>query len=138
MTAARRRAVILGAVLCSGGVVAVLLTSDREDADLAWAVLGPIVVLSFVGTGLYATERRPGSRVGALMVALGFSWCVAAISLANSPLAFSLGLVLGGLWGGVFLHLLMSFPTGRLPPGADRRIVLAGYALFTVGSIPPL
>jgi signal transduction histidine kinase len=138
MTAARRRAVILGAVLCSGGVVAVLLTSDREDADLAWAVLGPIVVLSFVGTGLYATERRPGSRVGALMVALGFAWCVAAISLANSPLAFSLGLVLGGLWGGVFLHLLMSFPTGRLPPGADRRIVLAGYALFTLGSIPPL
>jgi signal transduction histidine kinase len=51
---------------------------------------------------------------------------------------FSLGLVAGGLWGGVFLHLLMSFPTGRLPPGTDRRIVLAGYGLFTLGAIPPL
>jgi signal transduction histidine kinase len=139
MTATRVRAlVVLAAVLCSAAVVTILLTSDREDANVAWAVLGPIVVLSFVGTGLYATHRRPGSRVGWLMVALGFAWCVAAISLANSALAFSLGLVAGGLWGGVFLHLLVSFPTGRLAPGADRTIVLSGYLLFTAGAIPAL
>jgi signal transduction histidine kinase len=138
MTVARRRAVLLAAVVCSAAVVVIVLTSDREDAALAWAVLGPIVVWSFVGTGLYALHRRPGSRVGMLMVALGFAWCVAAISLANSALAFSAGLVIGGLWGGVFLHLLMSFPTGRLPPGTDRTIVLAGYGLFTLGALPAL
>jgi signal transduction histidine kinase len=138
MTPARQRAVLVGAALCTAGVIAILLTSDREDANIAWAVLGPIVVWSFVGTGLYATHRRPGSRVGILMVALGFAWCVAAISLANSAFAFSLGLVVGGLWGAVFLHLLVSFPTGRLPPGTDRTIVLAGYGLFTLGAIPPL
>ena len=138
MTAARQRAVLIGAALCTAGVVAILLTSDREDANIAWAVLGPIVVWSFVGTGLYATHKRPGSRVGLLMVALGFAWCIAAISLANSAFAFSLGLVVGGLWGGVFLHLLMSYPTGRLPRGTDRNIVIAGYVLFTVGAIPAL
>jgi signal transduction histidine kinase len=138
MTAARQRAVLLGAALCTVGVITILLTSNREDATIAWAVFAPIVVWSFVGTGLYATHRRPGSRVGILMVALGFAWCVAAISLANSAFAFSLGLVVGGLWGGVFLHLLVSFPTGRLQPGTDRRIVLAGYWLFTLGAIPPL
>ncbi len=62
MTAVRQRLIVVAALLCSAGVVAILLTSDREDADLAWAVLGPIVVLSFVGAGLYATHRRPGSR----------------------------------------------------------------------------
>jgi signal transduction histidine kinase len=138
MTAARQRAVLLGAALCTVGVITILLTSNREDATIAWAVFAPIVVWSFVGTGLYATHRRPGSRVGILMVALGFAWCIAAISLANSAFAFSLGLVVGGLWGGVFLHLLVSFPTGRLQPGTDRRIVLAGYWLFTLGAIPPL
>jgi hypothetical protein len=138
MTPARQDAVLVGAALCTAGVIAILLTSDREDANIAWAVLGPIVVWSFVGTGLYATHRRPGSRVGSLMVALGFAWCVAAISLANSAFAFSLGLVVGGLWGAVFLHLLVSFPAGRLPPGTDRTIVLAGYGLFTLGAIPPL
>ena len=138
MTAARQGAVLVGAALCTAGVVAIILTSEREDASIAWAVLGPIVVWSFVGTGLYAAQRRPGSRVGVLMVALGFAWCVAAISLANSAFAFSLGLVVGGLWGAVFLHLLVSFPTGRLPQGTDRRIVLAGYGLFTLGAIPAL
>ena len=134
MTVGRRRAVLLAAALCSAGVVVVLLTSDREDADPR--VGGPRAHrgLELRRTGLYATHRRPASRVGLLMVALGFAWCVAAISLANSALAFSVGLVMGGLWGGVFLHLLVSFPTGRLPPGTDRKIVLAGYGLFTLGA----
>jgi signal transduction histidine kinase len=140
MTAARTRAVVvvLAALACGGGVVALVLTSERADADLAWAVFGPIVVLSFVGTGLYATHRRPESRVGTLMVLLGFAWCVAALAFSNSAVLFSLSLVCGGLWGGVFLHLIMSFPTGRLAPGRDRTIVAAGYMLFTVGSVPPL
>jgi signal transduction histidine kinase len=138
MTAAHMRLVIVAALVSGAGVVALVLASHRDDADLAWAIAGPIVVWSFVGTGLYAMRRRPDSRVGLLMVALGFAWCVAALAFANSRLAFTFALVFGGLWGGVFLHLLMSFPTGRLALGRDRAIVLAGYLLFTVGSIPPL
>ena len=99
---------------------------------------GPIVVWSFVGTGLYAWRARPESRVGALMVLLGFAWCVAGLSFANSRFLYSFALVFGGLWGGVFLQLIMSFPTGRLAAGRDRAIVLAGYLLFTVGSVPAL
>jgi signal transduction histidine kinase len=138
MTAARMRLIIAAALLCGAGVVALVLTSDRADADLAWAVCGPIVVWSFVGTGLYAWRARPESRVGALMVLLGFAWCVAALSFANSPVLFSFALVFGGIWGGVFLHLVMSFPTGRLTAGRDKAIVIAGYVLFTVGSVPAL
>jgi signal transduction histidine kinase len=138
MTTARMRIVVLAALLCGAGVVALVLGSDREDADLAWAICGPLVVWSFVGTGLYAWRARPESRVGALMVALGFAWCVAALSFANSPLLFTFALVFAGLWGGVFLHLVMSFPTGRLAPGRDRAIVIAGYVLFTVGFVPAL
>jgi signal transduction histidine kinase len=138
MTAARMRLIIAAALLCGAGVVGLVLTSDRADADLAWAVCGPIVVWSFVGTGLYAWRARPESRVGALMVLLGFAWCVAALSFANSPVLFSFALVFGGIWGGVFLHLVMSFPTGRLTAGRDKAIVIAGYVLFTDGSVPAL
>jgi signal transduction histidine kinase len=136
MTAWRTRAIVAAALVCSAMVVAVVLRSDREDAELAWAIFGPIVVCSFVGTGLYAWHRRPESRVGLLMILLGFAWCIAALAFANSRLVFSFSLVFGGLWGGVFLHLLMSFPTGRLARGRDRAIVIAGYLLFTIGSIP--
>ena len=87
MTAGRTRAIVLAALLAGAATVAVVLASDREDAEVVWAVLGPIVIWSFVGTGLYASRVRPESRTGALMVLLGFAWCVAALSFANPPLA---------------------------------------------------
>jgi signal transduction histidine kinase len=136
MTPGRMRAIVLAALVCGAGMVALVLASDREDADVAWAIWGPAVVWSFVGTGLYAWRRRPESRAGVLMVLLGFAWCLAALNLANSRVLFSVGYVAGGLWGGVFLHLVMSFPSGRLAPGRDRAIVVAGYLIFTVASIP--
>ena len=46
--------------------------------------------------------------------------------------------MLGGLWGGVFLQLIMSFPSGRLRPRRDRALVIAGYLIFTVASIPAM
>jgi signal transduction histidine kinase len=138
MTAVPVRAVVLAAVACGAGIVALVLGSGRDEPKAIWAVFGPLVVWSFAGTGLYAMRRRPESRVGALMIALGFAWCLAGLTFANAPAVFTVGVVAGGLWGGVFLHLVMGFPSGRLTPGADRLIVLAGYLLFTVGSIPAL
>ena len=138
MTAARTRAVVLAALVCGAGVVAVLLASDHQNAKTAWAVFGPAVGWSFIGVGLYAWRRRPESRTGALMVLLGFAWFLSALNFANAPLAYSLALVVGGLWGGVFLQLTMSFPSGRLASGRDRALVIAGYLIFTVASIPAM
>ena len=136
MTAARMRAVCFAALVCGAGIVALVLASDRREANVFWAVCGPLVLWSFVGTGLYAWRRRPESRTGALMVLLGFAWSLAALSFANSRLLYSVAVVVAGLWGGVFLHLVMSFPSGRLAPGRDRAIVIAGYLTFTVAAIP--
>ena len=85
-----------------------------------WAIFGPAVGWSFIGTGLYAWRRRPESRIGALMVLLGFAWFLSASTLATRRCSTPSGLVLGGLWGGVFLHLVMSFPSGRLRPLGPR------------------
>jgi signal transduction histidine kinase len=136
MTSARARAVVLAALACGAGVVVLLLASDHQDAKAVWAIFGPAVGWSFVGTGLYARSRRPESRTGALMVALGFAWFLSALAFANAPLPYSFAQIVGGLWGGVFLQLVMSFPSGRLAPGLDRALVIAGYLVFTVASIP--
>jgi signal transduction histidine kinase len=138
MTAARMRAVVLAALVCGAGVVAILLGSDHQDAKAAWAIFGPAVGWSFIGVGLYAWRRRPESRTGELMVLLGFAWFLSALNFADSSLVYSLAFVLGGLWGGVFLHLIMGFPSGRLAPGRDRALVIAGYLIFTVASIPAM
>jgi signal transduction histidine kinase len=117
---------------------ALILSSDHLDDKLVWSIFGQLVGWSFIGTGLYAQRRRPDSRAGLLMVALGFAWFANAIAASDLPLPYTVGQVTGGLWGGVFLHLVMTFPSGRISSSRDRAIVIAGYAIFTVANVPAL
>jgi len=132
------RALILAGLLSGAVVVWLELASDHQDPRVVWAVFGPAVGWSFIFTGLYAWRRRPESRVGALMVLLGFAWFLSTLGAANAPLVYTFSLVAGGLWGGVFLHLAVSFPTGRLTTGLDRVIVIAGYLIFPLAFLPAL
>jgi signal transduction histidine kinase len=138
MTAGRTWTMAIAAVVAGIGVVAVQLASDHQDAKAVWAIFGPAVGWSFVGTGLYAWRRRPDSRTGTLMVLLGFAWFVYTLDAANSPAVYTAALVLGGLWGGVFLHLGLSFPTGRLQVTIDRALAAAGYVIFPLAFVPAL
>jgi signal transduction histidine kinase len=138
MTAPRMRAVALAALVCGVGVIALLAASDHQGAKTVWAVFGPVVGWNFIGVGLYAWRRRPESATGLLMVLLGFAWFLSALSFANARVPYSVAFVVGGLWGGVFLHLIMAFPSGRLAPGRDRALVIAGYVIFTLASIPEM
>ena len=51
---------------------------------------------------------------------------------------FALGIVASGLWGPVFGQVLLSFPTGRLPTRARRRVVAAAYGLIPLAPVPAL
>jgi hypothetical protein len=138
LTPGRTRAIALVALLAGAAVVALVLVSDHQEDRTVWAIFGPAVGLSFVGTGLYAWRRRPESRIGLLMVLLGFAWFLSTVGAANSPLVWTIGVVLGGLWGGVFLHLGVSFPSGRLESRLDRALVIAGYVIFPGAIVPAL
>ena len=130
---------IAAAALAAGvGVLALVLASDHVDSKAVTAVFQPAVGWCFVGTGLYAWRRRPESRTGALLVAMGFAWYLAALDAANAPLLFTASLVVGGLFGAVFLHLGMTFPSGRVQSLRDRRIVIAGYLIFPFAFLPAL
>jgi signal transduction histidine kinase len=131
-------AIVLAALACGGAVIALELTSDHQDAKAVWAIFGPAVGWSFIGTGLYAWRRRPESRIGALMILLGFAWFIFTLDAADSPLLYTLGLVLGGLWGSLFLHIGVSFPTGRLTDGTARRLAIIGYVVFPLAPVPAL
>ncbi len=134
-----RAAAIAGAALVAAVAVVVLeLSSDHRDARIVWAVFAPAVIWSFVGTGLYAWAARPANRVGMLMVLLGFGWFLFTLDASNTPWLYTVGLVTGGLWGGVFLHLGLSFPSGRLYTRLDRGLVIAGYLIFPLAFVPAL
>jgi signal transduction histidine kinase len=128
---------VAGAALVAGEL-AVILTSTSQHAELRVVghpearVFVLLIGWSFVGSGLVAWHRPRTIRFGALMLAVGFAWFAAALTASNSPVLFSIGLVIAPLWIGIFLHALLSFPTGRLESPTTRLIVAVYYFDVTV------
>jgi signal transduction histidine kinase len=98
-------------------------------------VLGLVIGWGFIGAGLFTWARRPDNSLGSLMVATGFAWFVGGLSSSDVPALFSVGALLGSVYLVTTMHTLLAAPHGTLSRG-DRRIVIAGYALVTVGVIP--
>jgi signal transduction histidine kinase len=134
-----RTVAIAAAALLAGiaGFVLVTTSDHFPDREL-WALFGPLVGWSWVGAGLYASHRRPESRLGTLMTVLGFAWFLTTLSAADSSLLFTAGFALGALWGPLLAHLLLSFPSGRLPSGGRRTLVAAGYVLAPLVPVPAM
>jgi signal transduction histidine kinase len=134
MTGLRRAlwALAVAGILMGMAVLALMVTSDAVDTPGVWAAGVLLAGWGFIGVGLYAWGRRPDNGVGMLMAATGFAWLAAAASFSDLPLVFTLAQVLGTVFFAVVLHLLLAFPNGRLHGVAERRIVLAAYALTTV------
>jgi signal transduction histidine kinase len=115
------------------GAGALVLTSNYLDRKVALTVLALGVPLTYFASGLVGWTRRPGSRIGLLLVCIGFAWLVAALPAANWSVPFTVGLALQALFLAVITHLVLAFPSGRLEDALDRTIVIAVYALVLVG-----
>jgi signal transduction histidine kinase len=112
-----------------------LAESASPDPGL-WIALNLVIGGGFVGVGLFAWYRRPDNRVGTLMVATGFAWFVSVFVRTEPPLLFSIGLLLSNLFVATAVHLLLSFPSGRLRDSKDRALVWFAYLVTTVGFLP--
>ena len=113
------------ALLPSGialGLVSEWATHETSTAAAAAAdfAVGGVLLTG----GALAWERRPESRVGALMSASGLTWFLGTLF---EPATF--------LHRGPLVHLLLSYPTGRLPTRLARVVAAAAYV---DGAIEPL
>jgi signal transduction histidine kinase len=123
-------------VILGGIDVALIFTSDHIDVRGAWAAVALVVGWGFIGTGLFAWDRRPNNSVGSLMVATGFAWLLGLISASNLPVLFTVGALVSSVYIVTALHMLLAAPYGRGLSRGDRRIVTVGYLLVTVGLLP--
>src|SRR6266480_4294215 len=73
-----------------------------------------------------------------LMIAVGFSGLLKALAFSNNSLMFTIGSLGEVLIWAVLIHLLLSFPAGRLEGGVDRLIVAVGYFNATVVQVAGL
>jgi signal transduction histidine kinase len=116
--------------------VALILTSNHVDVRGAWAVAALFVGWGFIGAGLFAWVRSPESSIGPLMVATGFAWFVNLVTASNVPALFIAGALLSSVYFVTAIHMLLAAPHGQGLSRGDRRIVIAGYLVVTLGTLP--
>jgi signal transduction histidine kinase len=116
--------------------VALILTSNHIDVRGALAAVALVVGWGFIGTGLFAWDRRPNNSVGSLMVATGFAWLLSLISASNLSVLFTAGSFINSIYFVTAIHMLLAAPYGSGLSRGDRRIVIGGYLLVTVGLLP--
>src|SRR6478609_6424266 len=133
-------------VIFAGFDVALVLSSGHESQPVVTAIIGPLIGLSFIGTGVFAWFRRPYNRFGLLMVAVGFAWFLAGLAEANGDTLFTLGSYVAPLYVAIVVHLLRKRRMGSAPQRrAQAPMLLASLtaaslmtltALLEVGGAP--
>ena len=119
-----------------GGAVATALTAwavSRSPILVdphGTAIWRSLVVASYVGVGLYTWGRRPGSRLGPLLVGNGFLYAATSFNASGSSPAYTLGMVMWAVYVVYTAYLLLSYPRGRLESRLERTFIGA-YALST-------
>jgi len=102
--------------------LALVTTSDRDESPV-WIVLALTLGWGFAGAGIYAWWRRPENRIGPLMSLVGFMWFLGALNSANTAWAYTVGLLVGALWIGALVQMLVGTGLAGL---ADRVVALGG------------
>ena len=87
---------------------------------------------TLIACGLVAWSRRPDSRSGALMAATGFSWFLGNFAATGVAPVDWVGAHALYVYRGPLVHLLVTYPSGRLSSRLDRAAVAVGYAVAIV------
>ncbi len=124
-------------LLAGAGGAALLLTGDRFDNGVAFAVLAAVITWSFIGAGVFAWWHRPESRTGALMVGVGFAWVLNALTGSDAPGVFIVGALLGSIWILLLYQLLLTFPSGCLQTRGERLLLAGAWIAGLVLQVPP-
>ena len=122
MTARAALAIWTLALACAAVAIALIATGDHTDGKVALIALAVPTELAFVASGIVARLQRPHNRTGVLLILVGFSWFLGALTTAGNPYVFTAGLALGTVFTALLAHLFLAFPTGRLATRVDRAL----------------
>lgn len=87
---------------------------------------------TLIGCGLVAWSRRKESRSGVLLTATGFSWFLGNFGASDLAFVAWLGTHALYLYRGPLVHLLVTYPSGRLSSRVEWVAVGVGYAAAIV------
>src|SRR3954468_10277134 len=108
--------IAVGAVGVAAAIVAVVVTLRADFlAYPGWLAMQKAdLILGPIGVGLYWHRRRPASRFGLLLIAVGLLQIPYILESASNPTLFTIGYY----WESVVflgtLALILAFPSGRM------------------------
>ena len=121
--------------ICVVGVIAaaiVAITTARNPSAAPRGFAAPlrvIMILSLIGTGVFAQTSEIQARTGRLLVGAGLVTAVWLLNGSSDPWLFSIGVLFGGLIVLLFAALMLAHPSGRLRTQVEVRF------LWVVGGI---
>jgi signal transduction histidine kinase len=135
---ARSLATALALLLTVGSLFAAVELALLLPLDPAiWVVvLFPAVALVWFIAGTVAWRRRPGSRTGLLIWFGGISLLLAGLVNTDLPFGELIGNVFATAMLAVIVHLLLAFPSGRLPDRQSRIIAVSAYLVALLLQMP--
>jgi signal transduction histidine kinase len=116
----------LGALAVARGPGELTTYAGRSGLAAALAVLAG---LALVAAGLVTSFTRPAGRIGDLALLAGLFWFAPfwAGWKGGPSLVLSLGTLAAGFVFPLLLHLILAYPSGRLPSQGVRAVVVAVY-----------
>jgi signal transduction histidine kinase len=116
-----------GAALGVGAYYAQINALNRPHAAAQVAVGWAYLV-----AGLIAWDRRPGNRMGRLMVLTGFALLARQLRYSDNAFLFTVCFILGDVGFALVGHSALAYPTGRVKDRAEHALVIAGYTTVLV------
>jgi signal transduction histidine kinase len=110
----------------------VMLGGEHNVHRGAYASLALATGWGFVGVGLWVWKQRSAGNIGPLMIAVGLSGLLKGLAFSNDSVVFAIASLGEVLIYAVLVHLLLSFPSGRLATRLDRLLVAFTYFNTTV------
>ncbi|MFD3515563.1 sensor histidine kinase [Streptomyces sp. NPDC058657] len=107
----------------------------RAGASATDVIRDLAVGLAYAGGGLVAWWHRPANRTGPLMAAEGITWFLGNLQGTGVPALFAVGAWWEALNMAVLVHLVLSFPDGRLGSALARRLTVFAYGLVALGGL---
>ena len=98
-----------------------------SEVDNVQVALLEWISVPYVVAGLIAWWRRPGSRIGVLMVVSGIAISLAGLSFATSQHLYTIGAIFDVVPAAIFLYVYLAFPDGRLRSELERVLVVAAF-----------
>ena len=125
-------------------VVALLLTvlvwagaAATGRADTSLLALALVTGTALVTSGVIGWRRRPGSRIGPLLVVAGLLFLANGLQVTPWPVPFTLGIVVGESFLNVLGLALLTFPAGRTSTRLESVLAVVIVGLILPGWVLP-